>query len=676
MQSSSNGPQMSVKLLRQSLAVVWTIILGLLVVDIIVDYKTHRTEITAQFNSQINLLQPSIAAAIVVSETNAARQLLVQLLTDTRIYRASLTTPEGTSAVNARKQISETQQSTTLEEFRFEVPIAGSESYWLTVNVDLTSVDDSFVRRSVAMTIITILAMTLISILLYLLYEQKLSKPLRYLLNQLSSRDSSSLNPVKPLPKHDNDEIDRWIEQTNRLLDSLRKAQLKQSEARAEASRLRRFDELTDLPNRQYFLQQLKQRLQLAKANKQNPAVLLFGLDGFSLVNSKYGTAIGDKLLVAITQRMRKHRGQSHFLARLAGDQFIILCEHFDQSYEAGQLAQSLLHAISRPFGINEKQLQISASVGIAIYPQDAKSADEMIEHADQAMQQAKAQGRNQFHYYLASIDAKVRRRKALEDALRDAPKTGQLSLLYQPKFNIQETKICGAEALIRWNHPEFGMVSPVEFIPIAESSSLIIPIGAWVLQNACKQLAIWQKMGHEQFQVAVNLSAIQLRQPGILKSIDAAIREHNITPSNLVIEITETAIIDDIQSSIDVLNDMHTLGVSIAMDDFGTGYSSLNYLKRLPLHQIKIDKSFIDDVGKFKKDDMILQSIIQLAHNLELKVVAEGVETYSQHEFLAEHQCLEGQGYFYSPPLSSEDFQELIFDNRFIETDQGNLSR
>jgi EAL domain-containing protein (putative c-di-GMP-specific phosphodiesterase class I) len=241
---------------------------------------------------------------------------------------------------------------------------------------------------------------------------------------------------------------------------------------------------------------------------------------------------------------------------------------------------------------------------------------------------------------------------------------------LYQPKFNILDNRVCGAEALIRWKHPEFGMVSPDEFIPIAESSSLIIPIGAWVIQHACAQLAEWHKMGHEQFQVAVNLSAVQLKQPGILATIEAGIREHNIPPANLVLEITETAVIDDIERSIEVLNDLHTLGVSIAMDDFGTGYSSLNYLKRLPLHQIKIDKSFIDDVGKYPKDDMIIQSIIQLAHNLNLRVVAEGVETYSQHEFLMGLRCQEGQGYFYSPPMRSQEFQELIFDNQFISTD------
>ena len=674
----TNGPPMATRLLRQTLAVIWTIILLLLTVDILVDYKTHRAEIETQFTNQIALIQPSIAQSIEDSNTENTRQLLVQLLSEQRINRASLRQADGRQLVNAMKQ-SAVDSTTSELNTRMEIPLSNGTSYWLHMNVDLDSLEQSFMRRSVAMVTITILAMSLLSVLLYVLFERRISQPLGRLLSHMNNRESNSLEPIKPLSEsdkgHDTQEINQWIEHCNDLLASVRKIRSQQSVAKAEASRLRRFDELTDLPNRSYFLNQLKQRIHLAKSQKQQPALLLFGLDGFSLINSKYGTAIGDKLLVAVTQRMSKHRGQSQFISRIAGDQFALLCEHMEQNYEAGQLAQSMLHAIARPFSIHDKRLQISASVGIALFPQDAKNADQLLENADKAMQQAKKQGRNQYQYYLASTDSKMRRRKALEDALRNAPKTGQLSLLYQPKFNILENRVCGAEALIRWSHPEFGMVSPDEFIPIAESSSLVIPIGAWVIQHACEQLAQWHRMGHEHFQVSVNLSAVQLKQPGILGTIESAINEHSIPPANLVLEITETAIIDDIERSIEVLNDLHTLGVSIAMDDFGTGYSSLNYLKRLPLHQIKIDKSFIDDVGKYQKDDMILQSIIQLAHNLKLLVVAEGVETYSQHEYLTNLECQEGQGYFYSPPLRSQEFQELIFDNQFIQTDTESVS-
>jgi len=303
------------------------------------------------------------------------------------------------------------------------------------------------------------------------------------------------------------------------------------------------------------------------------------------------------------------------------------------------------------------------------LYPQDGKSAELLMANADKAMLQAKQEGRNQYQYYLASTDAKMRRRKILEDALRVAPKTQQLSLVFQPQFDLDKKHVCGAEVLIRWSHPDYGMVSPDEFIPIAEDSNLIIPIGAWVLQNACQQLSDWQTRSEEKFQIAVNLSAVQLKQPGIIRVIESAIEDNHIKANSLVLEITETAIIDNIEESIKTLEKIHQLGVRIALDDFGTGYSSLNYLKRLPLDKIKIDKSFIDEVTENKRDGMIVQSIIQLAHNLELSVVAEGVETYSQHEFLEHLQCKEGQGYFYSPPLKSAEFEKLIFDNKFVNS-------
>ncbi len=669
MMPSNSGAPLAAKLLRQTLAVLWIIIITLLAVDILVDYKTHRSDINAHYTQQLAFAEKAMIQALQTDDIESSRQIVIQLLANTDIHKAILKRATGREVLQANKDFTPSYFS-DLQEDRLKLETNLGNTYWLELSVDKNAFNENFMRRSIAMTLLTILAMTLISILLYIIFERQISQPLRNMVREIKRRESGQLEPID-IRISNSHELDHWITHTNRLLESVRKVRSQQSIAKAEASRLRRFDELTDLPNRSYFLQELNKRIHLASAHDQKPALLLFGLDGFSSINSRYGTSIGDKLLVAVTQRMTKHRGENQFIARITGDQFALLSEHLEHSYEAGQLAQSILHTIARPFSISDKRLQISASVGLALFPQDAKGADQLLENADKAMQQAKKQGRNQYQYYLASTDAKMRRRKALEDALRNAPKTGELSLLYQPKFNIQENRVCGAEALIRWNHPEFGMVSPDEFIPIAESSNLIIPIGAWVIQHACEQLAKWHELGHETFQVAVNLSAVQLRQPGILHTIDTAIRNQGIPPANLVIEITETSIINDIDRSIEVLNDMHTLGVSIAMDDFGTGYSSLNYLKRLPLHQIKIDKSFIDDVGKFEKDDMIIQSIIQLAHNLNLRVVAEGVETFAQHEFLSGLACQEGQGYFYSPPLKANEFQELIFDNQFIQTER-----
>ena len=669
--------QLATRLLRQSLAIIWFTILALLAVDIMVDYQTHRSDTIQQIQRQVSLIKPSLAIAINENNSNQEQQLLRQLLADQRIYRAKIVDQQNKLIGSSIRQSIVITEKQRLESFQHSI---SSETYSggaiLMLELDMQTAADSFFRRSIAMAIITILAVSFIAALLYLLFERRLTLPMHKLIRLLDNKqDAGKIANLPKLKGHEKDEIGRWISTTNQLLVSVREIRSKESEAKANASRLRRFDELTDLPNRQYFHQQLRQRVNLAKSFGQKPALLVFGMDGFSAINARYSNAIGDKLLVAVTQRLSKYRGQSQFISRISGDQFAILCEHISNSYDAGQLAQSFLHTLARPFGIGNQNIQISASVGIALFPQDGKNAEMLMANADKAMLQAKKEGRNQYQYYLASTDAKMRRRKTLEDALRIAPKTKQLSLVYQPQFNLGKKTVCGAEALIRWNHPEFGMVSPNEFIPIAEDSNLIIPIGAWVLQNACQQLAKWHAKGEKTFQVAVNLSAVQLKQPGILRVIESAIETNKINPSTLVLEITETAIIDNIDASIKTLEEIHKLGVKIALDDFGTGYSSLNYLKRLPLNKIKIDKSFIDDVTENQRDGMIVQSIIQLAHNLEFSVVAEGVETFSQHQFLAVLDCKEGQGYFYSPPLKTGEFEKLIFDNKFINTEENTLA-
>ncbi len=664
--------QLASRLLRQSLAIIWVIIIILFAVDIMVDYKTHKTDTIQQIQRQVSLIESPLASSLSQSSQQLTQLLLLQLLSDQRIYRAKLLDGNNNLIGQPIRQANIlTDQQTQV--FEYSIPSAnGLTDTKLLLDLDLQKAADSFFRRSVAMAIITVLAVSLIGTLLYLLFERKLTVPMHRLIRLLEK--DTNVNKLTDLPhlkNHQEDEIGRWITNTNRLLHSVRENRNKEFEAKAHASRLKRFDELTDLPNRQYFHQQLRQRINVAKTIDQKPALLIFGMDGFSAINERYGNAIGDKLLLAVTKRLSSHRGQSQFISRIAGDQFALLSEHISNSYDASQLAQSMIHALARPFGITDKKIQISASVGIALYPQDGKTAEQLMVNADKAMQQAKKEGRNQYQYYLASTDARMRRRKILEDALRTAPKTGQLSLVYQPQFNLKENKVLGAEALIRWNHPEYGMVSPAEFIPIAEDSSLIIPIGAWVLQNACQQLSEWRTSGETSFQIAVNLSAVQLKQPGVIRLIESAIKDHKIEPGNLVLEITETAIIDDIDTSVTKLKQIKGLGVKIALDDFGTGYSSLNYLKRLPLNKIKIDKSFIDEVTEKQQDAMILQSIIQLAHNLELNVIAEGVESFPQHEFLNHLQCGEGQGYFYSPPMKSSEFEKLIFNNQFIATDE-----
>lgn len=664
--------QLATSLLRQSLGIIWFIVIVLLAVDIMVDYKTHKDDTLKHIQRQVSLITPTLHNSLSTNDVATAQASLMQLLGDRRIYRAKILSEDNRLFGNTMRQ-STMVDDTILQPQEYHISADDQNfSGRLMLDLDMQTAADSFIRRSIAMAIMTVLAVSLIAGLLFLLFERRLTTPLHRLIHLLDNKhEPGKFSRLPELDAHKEDEIGRWIETTNQLIQSVRDTRSKESEAKANASRLRRFDELTDLPNRQYFHQQLRQRINLAKTIDQKPALLVFGIDGFSTINTRYGNTVGNKLLIAVTKRLSQHRGRSQFLARISGDQFAILCEHITHNYDAGQLAQSLLHALARPFAIGEHKIQISASIGIGLFPQDGKTAELLLANADKAMFQAKNEGSNRYQYYLASTDAKMRRRKSLEDALRLAPKSEQLSLVFQPQFNLNEKKVSGAEALIRWDHPEFGMISPDEFIPIAEDSNLIIPIGAWVLQNACKQLSRWSANGESRFQIAVNLSAVQLRQPGCIRMIENAIKEHRIDPATLVLEITETAIIDNIDSSVYTLKQLHKLGVQIALDDFGTGYSSLNYLKRLPLDKIKIDKSFIDEVTEKRRDGMIVQSIIQLAHNLELSVVAEGVENSPQHEFLQQLNCREGQGFFYSPPLRQAEFEKLIFDNKFVSTEE-----
>ena len=658
-------------LLKQSIAIVTLAILTLLTLDIMMDYKNHQDNAEQQLEQKLTLVRTAMASAVNDAEFKTTEQMLAQIMRDPRILKAYILTPDAERFGNVLRQQG-VDDSVKGAERRLNLihPDLDRLVGTLVLQIDERPLLGSFVKRSIAISSLSILLITLIGCFLYFLFEQKISRPFSEVLGHLNlAKQQGKLSEITPDAKHANNEIGHWLSLTNHLLDDLREERSKQSAAKAHASKLRRFDELTDLPNQEYFHQQLRQRIKVAASQEQKPVLMILGVDDFSDVNQQFGTEVGDKLLIAITKRINRLQTQNEFLARLSGDQFALLFEHVEHSYDAGRLAQSLLHSLTRPFSIDNHRVEISASIGIALYPQDARSAETLMACAAKAMREAKKEGRNQYQYYLASTDAHMRRRKKMEDALRNAARTGQLSLTYQPQFDLFAQQVSGAECLIRWYHPDFGQVSPDEFIPLAEKSNLIIPIGAWVLNNACEQLAEWQRSGQENFTMAVNVSAVQLKHPTLVSTVEQALKDSGIDPSTLVLEITETAVIDDINSSIDKLYELKKLGVKLALDDFGTGYSSLNYLKRLPIDKLKIDKSFLDEATDHHRDQLIIKSIVQLARNLELLVVAEGVEEYAQHEFLTDLKCAFGQGYFYSPPLKVKEFREMIFDSQFIDT-------
>ncbi|WP_134676486.1 bifunctional diguanylate cyclase/phosphodiesterase [Ectopseudomonas khazarica] len=416
-------------------------------------------------------------------------------------------------------------------------------------------------------------------------------------------------------------------------------------------------DPLTGLPNRLLFENRLRSALDGSRANDQLGAVLFLDLDRFKQINDSLGHPVGDQLLKAIAARLKQQLRDVDTVARLGGDEFIILLPGLHQEQDAEQVAQKLLECFRAPFALDHHEFFISASIGISLYPKDGIDVATLIKNADAAMYQSKAKGRNRCEFYTRSLTFQVNERMAMEQELRRALERDELCLFYQPKYCLRSQALVGAEALVRWPHPVFGDIPPDRFIPVAEESGLILPLGDWVLAEACRQLQEWQDNGHAFGPLSVNLAGAQLHQPSLLPRISELLQRHDLQPELLQLEITENFIMSQSGEALDILHRLKDLGVQLAIDDFGTGYSSLSYLKRLPLDVLKIDQSFIRGLPDDPHDLAITRAIIALGNSMQLTVIAEGVETKAQELCLAAEGCLQIQGYVVSRPLSSEAF-------------------
>jgi diguanylate cyclase (GGDEF)-like protein len=419
-------------------------------------------------------------------------------------------------------------------------------------------------------------------------------------------------------------------------------------------------DDLTGLPNRTAFNEQLNRSVVRARRGQVPGAILLLDLDHFQNVNDTLGHELGDLLLVAVARRIRAGLPDTAFIARFSGDEFVILLE--DASEErAKEIGQTVLQAMAREFDIGDDRLGISASLGIVTYPTDDESASVLMRYADLALHRAKSYGRNCFVVFSRDLSEELQRRVLLEARLKHALERKELALHYQPKQEILSGRVVGWEALLRWQSPELGKVSPEEFIPVAEQSGLILPIGDWVLREACRQMRDWQSQGLTVGTMAVNLSTRQFRQTDLAEEISAALRDTGMAPGDLELELTESAIMDNLAAAASVLAELEQLGIRIAVDDFGTGYSSLSYLKSFPIHCLKIDRSFIRDIPGDENDTAIVRTIIALARSLGLTVVAEGVETDAQLAYLRANHCDQVQGFLFSRPLPPDDCVNLM---------------
>ncbi|MGA4321264.1 putative bifunctional diguanylate cyclase/phosphodiesterase [Ectopseudomonas hydrolytica] len=435
-----------------------------------------------------------------------------------------------------------------------------------------------------------------------------------------------------------------------------RTALLSQSLARANAelTELALHDGLTKLPNRLLLEDRIGQSILKVQRNGGHFALLFMDLDGFKPVNDAFGHHIGDQLLVAVAQRLRANLRAQDSLARIGGDEFVLLAE-LRQADDAASVAGQVVSLLSQPFRVDEHELRVSTSVGIAVYPGDGSNQQELLINADAAMYHAKGLGKNGYSFFERSMNTNARQQLQLLHDLRAALERGEFLLYYQPKFATGSERMIGAEALLRWQHPQQGLLTPDRFIGLAEKTGLIIAIGDWVLNEACRQMRLWYEEGRRDWRVAVNLSALQFCHGELVESVRRTLDRHGLPANCLTLEITESTAMHDVNASLAILEQLAGMGVDIAIDDFGTGYSSLLYLKRLPANELKIDRGFVRDLEHDGDDAAIVSAIVALGQALDLRIVAEGVETRQQQAFLTELGCDSLQGYLLGQPLPPE---------------------
>ncbi|MEN8147169.1 MAG: EAL domain-containing protein [Campylobacterota bacterium] len=424
-------------------------------------------------------------------------------------------------------------------------------------------------------------------------------------------------------------------------------------------------DALTQLPNRTLLNDRLEQAVEKARRNKTLFALFFIDLDRFKQINDSLGHAVGDKLLKAVTDRLKAAIRKEDTLARLGGDEFTIIMEELSNAQDSSVLAQKILESLQQPIKVDGHTLYVSSSIGISLYPQDDTDAGNLLKYADAAMYRAKEEGRNNFQFYSAEMTELALERLVMTTSMRQALKNEEFVVHYQPQMDAENNALIGLEALVRWQHPLKGLLAPIHFLTLAEETGMIIELDHWVMKTAIKQVAVWYEEGLKPGVLSINLSMKQLEHRDFIQLVQATIETYDFRPEWLKLEVTEGQVMQKPEEAIAKLNEINALGIGISVDDFGTGYSSLSALKRLPINTLKIDRSFIVDIPKDEEDAAIIRAIIALAKSLDLDLIAEGVETVAQKEFLLANDCKNIQGYYYSRPIPAETIHDLLIEER-----------
>lgn len=664
---------LSVKLLRVVLLSALIVGVALSVAQIVFDAYKTRQAVAGDAQRILDMFRDPSTQAVYSLDREMGMQVIEGLFQDDAVRMASIGHPNETMLAEKSRALQQAPSRwlTDLilgQERTFTTPLVGkgpySEYYGdLSITLDTATYGQGFIVNSVIIFISGVLRALAMGLVLYLVYHWLLTKPLSRIIEHLTAinPDRPSEHKIPLLKGHERNELGLWINTANQLLESIERNTHLRHEAESSLLRMAQYDFLTGLPNRQKLQEQLDKILIDAGRRQRRVAVLCVGLDDFKSVNEQFTYQAGDKLLLALADRLRAHSGRLGALARLGGDQFALVQADIDQPYEAAELAQSILDDLEAEFPLDHEGIRLRATIGITLFPEDGDSTEKLLQKAEQTMTLAKTRSRNRYQFYIASVDSEMRRRRELEKDLRDALGRNQFHLVYQPQISYRDHRVVGVEALIRWQHPEHGLVPPDLFIPLAEQNGTIIPIGEWVLDQACRQLREWHDQGFSDLRMAVNLSTVQLHHAELPRVVNNLMQIYRLPPRSLELEVTETGLMEDISTAAQHLLSLRRSGALIAIDDFGTGYSSLSYLKSLPLDKIKIDKSFVQDLLDDDDDATIVRAIIQLGKSLGMQVIAEGVETAEQEAYIVSEGCHEGQGYHYSKPLQARELAAFL---------------
>ncbi|WP_426224892.1 putative bifunctional diguanylate cyclase/phosphodiesterase [Pseudomonas sp. DSP3-2-3] len=659
---------LSVKLLR--VVLLSALIVGVVLSCAQIVYDAYKTSQAVANDAEriLGMFRDPSTQAVYSLDREMGMQVIEGLFQDNAVRMASIGHPNETLLAEKERPLkdSPTRWLTDLilgQERSFTTQLVGRSPYSeyygdLRITLDTATYGDGFIVNSVIIFISGVLRALTMGLVLYLVYHWLLTKPLSKIIEHLTSinPDRPSENQLPLLKGHEKNELGIWVNTANQLLASIERNTHLRHEAENSLLRMAQYDFLTGLPNRQQLQQQLDKILVDAGRLQRRVAVICVGLDDFKGINEQFSYQTGDQLLLALADRLRSHSGRLGALARLGGDQFALVQADIEQPYEAAELAQNILDDLEAPFALGDQEIRLRATIGITLFPEDGDSTEKLLQKAEQTMTLAKSRSRNRYQFYIASVDSEMRRRRELEKDLREALPRDQLYLVYQPQISYRDHRVVGVEALIRWQHPEHGLVPPDLFIPLAEQNGTIIAIGEWVLDQACRQLREWHDQGFTDLRMAVNLSTVQLHHSELPRVVNNLLQIYRLPPRSLELEVTETGLMEDISTAAQHLLSLRRSGALIAIDDFGTGYSSLSYLKSLPLDKIKIDKSFVQDLIDVDDDATIVRAIIQLGKSLGMQVIAEGVETLAQEAYIISEGCHEGQGYLYSKPLPARE--------------------